>query len=154
MKPVPIAHNVGYTNWLTFDFKRVAFLSESYEIVFPEIIEEESGILVNDVSNFVKRRKRGSGYLRKPLEVSISGSGEQFKLELWENNDLVAPGFKIYHRKTLKDSSSEHSGDHKVIENEVHGCHFTGSVKSHGNTPASISICHGMVSHVVINLVY
>lgn len=117
---------------------------ENYEIVFPEIIEDESGLLVNDVSNFVKRRKRGSGYSHKPLEVSISGSGEKFRLELWENNDLVAPGFKIYHRKTLNDSAGERVGNHRVVENEIHGCHFTGNVKSHGNSPASISICNGM----------
>ena len=125
---------------------RSAFLSDTYEIVFPEIIEEESGVLINDVSNFAKRRKRGSGYVHTPLEVSISGSGEQFKLELWENDHLVAPGFKIYHRKTLQDVNGEEQRDDSVVENEIHGCHFTGRVKSHGHTPASISICNGMVS--------
>ena len=124
------------------------FLSDNFEIVFPEIIEDDHGRLVDDVSTFAKRRKRNSGNLHKPLEISISGSGEKFKLELWENRDLVAPGFKIYHRKTLKDSDEERPDDSSVIENEVHGCHFTGSVKSHGmgNTQASVSICNGMVS--------
>lgn len=118
--------------------------SDNYEIVFPEILQDDDGQLVNDVSSFAKRRKRNSGHLHKPLEISISGSGENLKLELWENTNLVAPGFKIYHRKTLKDSEGEVADDYSVIENEVHGCHFTGSVKSHGNTPASVSICNGM----------
>ena len=80
--------------------------------------------------------------------MSISGSGEHFKLELWENYNLVAPGFKIYHRKTLQDADGEQKRDDSVVENEIHGCHFTGSVKSHGNMPASVSICNGMVSIV------
>ncbi|XP_045191522.2 A disintegrin and metalloproteinase with thrombospondin motifs 18-like isoform X2 [Mercenaria mercenaria] len=113
---------------------------ESYTIVYPQVIENKAGIIVNDVKSYVRRRKRTLGGENKPLEISISGGKEMFDLELWENEKLLAPGFKIYRRQTLKQVKSEK----EVPQEDVYGCHFTGHVKSKSSNPASISICNGL----------
>ncbi|XP_060604229.1 A disintegrin and metalloproteinase with thrombospondin motifs 18-like isoform X2 [Ruditapes philippinarum] len=113
---------------------------EPYTIVYPQIIDNKAGIMVNNVKNYVRRRKRTLGGENKPLEISISGGKEMFDLELWENDKLLAPGFKIYRRTTLKNSQS----DKEVRQEDVYGCHFTGHVKAKSNNQASLSICNGL----------
>jgi hypothetical protein len=120
----------------------ICLISEPYTIVYPQIIDNKAGIMVNNVKNYVRRRKRTLGGENKPLEISISGGKEMFDLELWENDKLLAPGFKIYRRTTLKNSQS----DKEVRQEDVYGCHFTGHVKAKSNNPASLSICNGLVS--------
>ncbi|KAH3773199.1 hypothetical protein DPMN_174556, partial [Dreissena polymorpha] len=112
----------------------------SYAIVYPEIIDNRDGILVNDVKGYVRRRKRTLGEENKPLEITISGGGQLFDLELWENENLFSPGFKIYHRQTLKQAQSEK----ELPLEDVFGCHFTGHLKGQSGNPASVSICNGL----------
>lgn len=81
------------------------------------------------------------GAEHKPLEISISGGGEMFDLELWENDNLFAPGFKIYHRQTLKQANTER----ELPNDEVFGCHFTGHLRERTGSPAAVSICNGLV---------
>jgi hypothetical protein len=66
-----------------------------------------------------------------------------FELELWENDNLLAPGFKIYRRTTLKETDAEK----EVPQEDVYGCHFSGHIKDKKHSPASISICNGLVSN-------
>ena len=65
-----------------------------------------------------------------------------FDMELWENDALIARGFKIYRRTTLRRADTEKEIDH----DDVFGCHFSGRVRSHADTPVSLSICNGLVS--------
>lgn len=118
------------------------FISAEFKIVYPEIVKHENGFVVNDVKKYVRRSKRTLGNKRKPLEISISGGDELFELELWENDNLFADGFKIYHRQTLKQSQE----DRELPHQDVYGCFFTGHVKEKSKQSASISICNGLVS--------
>jgi len=117
-------------------------VSESYSIVYPEVIDRSDGMLVNDVRTLVGRRKRNLGAARKPLEISLSGDGEMFDLELWENDAMFAPGFKIYHRQTLHQAQN----DRQLPLEDVYGCHFTGHMRGRSARHASLSICNGLVS--------
>ena len=120
----------------------VFFTSDSFTIVYPEVVENRAGIVINDVKGYVRRRKRTAGLENKPLEISISGGGEMFDLELWENDDLFAPGFKIYHRQTIKQAESEK----ELPQEDVLGCHFTGHLRERRGNTAALSICNGLVS--------
>ncbi|KAL4234324.1 metalloendopeptidase [Mactra antiquata] len=111
-----------------------------FKIVFPQVIRHKAGMVVNDVKNYVHRRKRNLGEPQKPLEISISGEDELFELELWENENLFANGFKIYRRQTLKQWQEGKELPHQ----DVRGCFFTGHVKEKSKQSASISICNGL----------
>lgn len=119
------------------------YFTESYTIVYPEVVENRAGIVINDVKSYVRRRKRTLGTDHKPLEISISGGGQIFDLELWENDNLFAPGFKIYHRQTLKQAQAEKE---QLPHEDILGCHFTGHLRERVGNTAAISICNGLVS--------
>lgn len=124
------------------NYENIFFLvTDSYTIVYPEVIENKAGIVINDVKSYVRRRKRTLGTDNKPLEISISGGGQMFDLELWENDNLFAPGFKIYHRQTMKQAETEKELPHE----DIFGCHFTGHLRERSTNPAAISICNGLV---------
>lgn len=110
------------------------------------------------------RRKRSTF----SINVNVTGFGDIFHLELWVNQDLLAPGFRIYHRQHLHNQQPRQKnnggnvGDQTDAEPEESNpgvrvgtqeevdralaCQLAGSVRSHGDTPVAISICDGIVS--------
>lgn len=93
----------------------------------------------------VARHKR-STIGRSVIHVNISGFGEKFNLELWENKKLLAPGFKVYHRKNVSnDTIDEEQTSAEELENDL-ACLYTGNVRNHNNNPVAVNVCDGMVS--------
>ena len=184
-----------------------------FQITYPVAWDEEQNehIPLHHLHT-VWRRKR-SLRASPSFNINLTAFGNNFHLEVWENKELLAPGFKIYHRnphhgeeaETSKDSttsqrkdasgstevkdgdsgevvheqrsSAEQAGGATSVEDEVGSrevkddwrsevkeggvgvrvsseeevdmelsCQMTGRVRSHGDTPVALSVCHGMVS--------
>ncbi|XP_050399474.1 A disintegrin and metalloproteinase with thrombospondin motifs 16 isoform X2 [Patella vulgata] len=114
--------------------------SQDYEIVIPEVYTSD-GTKITD-SIYHKRHKR-SITQHHLLKIDISSLSEQFQLELWENKELLAPGFKVYHRKDKKGNSSDEAVSSDEIEKEA-ACLYTGRATSHQNNTVALSVCDGI----------
>lgn len=79
------------------------------------------------------------------LQANVSGFGQKFQIKLWPNKQLLAPGFKVYRRGNHRHGMQEDQAGTSRAWAETQ-CHYTGTVTSHNNAPASFSMCDGMVS--------
>ncbi|KAL3859794.1 hypothetical protein ACJMK2_009988, partial [Sinanodonta woodiana] len=116
-----------------------------FEIVIPSIIDDGSYKIYKNMHGRSTRSKRGATD-DEPLQLMLAGNGEHFRLKLWENDKLLAPGFKIYRRKSLNSYANEEFLDEQVqgLQDQTGACHFTGHVTDFPERPASISLCNGV----------
>lgn len=115
-----------------------------FEIVHP-VLSDISGNTVSHAQLHGNRFKRDSSRTNT-LFLNITGQGQAFEIHLNENRNLLAPGFKVYHRKRSKDSaevvdtveSSSGSSYHQSTT-----CHYSGKERSQGGR-AALSLCDGL----------
>ena len=80
-----------------------------------------------------------TGAEENSLHYALSGYGENFKLHLEPNNNLLSPTFSV---KRIK----KHSEEEEIVdESAAIGCHFHGRLISHQGGQTSISTCDGLV---------
>ncbi|KAL4235464.1 hypothetical protein ACF0H5_007100 [Mactra antiquata] len=128
-------------------------LVTEYEIVLPEVFH----INLADIPDH--RRSRRS--VSSNIFINISTKLDVYQIKLIPNNDLLGPGFKIYHRHgensthmaynvnttDSDDISTQHDDiitKTDDITDEVSKCHYKGEVTSHDNAPAAFSLCGGL----------
>lgn len=122
------------------------FISE-YEVIQPEVFHSNYADIHTD-----HRRSRRSA--SSNVFINISTKQDIYQIKLVPNNDLLAPGFKIYHRHDnsshMIDDATNDPDDITTqsddITEEVSECHYKGEVISHDNAPAAFSLCGGLVS--------
>ncbi|XP_046367017.1 A disintegrin and metalloproteinase with thrombospondin motifs 16-like isoform X2 [Haliotis rufescens] len=118
------------------------FGSEEYEVVFPYVFDGGDNVVSRDWKKVARHKRSTIG--RSVIHVNISGFGENFNLELWENKKLLAPGFKVYHRKNVSnDTIDEEQTSAEELENDL-ACLYTGNVRNHNNNPVAVNVCDGM----------
>ncbi|XP_067651934.1 A disintegrin and metalloproteinase with thrombospondin motifs 16-like isoform X2 [Haliotis asinina] len=116
--------------------------SEEYEVVFPYIFDGGNNVVSRDWKKVARHKRSTIG--QSVIHVNISGFGETFHLEMWENKKLLAPGFKVYRRKNVfNDTVDDEQTSAEDLENDLE-CLYTGSVRNHNNSPVAAHICDGM----------
>nr|XP_022335745.1 A disintegrin and metalloproteinase with thrombospondin motifs 16-like [Crassostrea virginica] len=114
-----------------------------FEIVHPTL----SDISGNTVSHFHlhgNRVKRDSSSRTDTLYLNITGHGQTFEIHLVENRNLLAPGFKVYHRKKSRGSGEQVETVETPSDSfPTTNCHFSGKVHSHEGR-AALSLCDGL----------
>uniref|UniRef100_A0A8W8JTA6 Peptidase M12B propeptide domain-containing protein n=1 Tax=Magallana gigas TaxID=29159 RepID=A0A8W8JTA6_MAGGI len=115
-----------------------------FEIVHP-VLSDISGNTVSHAQLHGNRFKRDSART-DTLYLNITGQGQAFEIHLNENRNLLAPGFKVYHRKRSKDSAEVV----ETVESSSGGpyhqsttCHYSGRERSRGGR-AALSLCDGL----------
>lgn len=121
-----------------------------FEIVHP-VLSDISGNTVSHAQLHGNRFKRDSART-DTLYLNITGQGQAFEIHLNENRNLLAPGFKVYHRKRSKDSAEvvetvESSSGSPYHQSTT--CHYSGRERSRGGR-AALSLCDGLVSMIYI----
>lgn len=119
-----------------------------FEIVHP-VLSDISGNTVSHAQLHGNRFKRDSART-DTLYLNITGQGQAFEIHLNENRNLLAPGFKVYHRKRSKDSAEvvetvESSSGSPYHQSTT--CHYSGRERSRGGR-AALSLCDGLVSMI------
>lgn len=128
-------------------FWKILFFAD-FEIVHPTL----SDISGNTVSHFHlhgNRVKRDSSSRTDTLYLNITGHGQTFEIHLVENRNLLAPGFKVYHRKKSGGSGEQVETVETPSDSfPTTNCHFSGKVHSHEGR-AALSLCDGLVSIMI-----
>lgn len=127
-----------------YNWKFIFSFFADFEIVHPFISDTSGNPVSHD--NFHGNRFKRDSSRRNILYLNITGQGHTFEIQLTENDNLLAPGFKVYHRKKSRLSgkvmeTEEAASDHL----QTASCHYSGNVHSHGGK-AALSICDGLVS--------
>lgn len=77
-----------------------------------------------------------------PIHYKLTANDQNFHLELRASENLLAPGFRI--ERWWKDRSIK-----EEYIPELHNCHYHGRLLSHPSSSAAVSLCDGMVSFSV-----
>lgn len=139
-----------FETWLKKLLNYFFGLFVDFEIVHP-VLSDISGNIVSHSQLHGNRFKRDSSRT-DTLYLNITGQGQKFEIHLNENRNLLAPGFKVYHRKRSKDSPEvvetlESSSGGPYHQSTT--CHYSGREKSRGGR-AALSLCDGLVSVIYI----
>ncbi|XP_025116256.1 A disintegrin and metalloproteinase with thrombospondin motifs 18-like [Pomacea canaliculata] len=137
--------------------EQTARATNDFEIVFPVVWDQEERLPLRALHEKWrhKRSVRSPAAPSPSLGVNVTAFGQLFQLQLSPNEELLAPGFRIYHRYShtvghSDDADQDVAGqvDSQVASQEEvdkeMSCHLSGSVRSHQDWPAAISICGGM----------
>lgn len=82
-----------------------------YQVVYPVAWDQDERHIPIHTLHQTWRRRR-SLRVSPTLNINLTGFGHDFHLELWQNEELLAPGFKIYHRH--HGSTTQGDGEVKV----------------------------------------
>ena len=141
------------------------FSLSEYDLTIP-LIYDISGNIVSESALYNHRNNHPHRYPESDrhsipehsYQLNINGLGENFHVHLHRKQDILAPGFKVY-RRTSSNTTSGVYTDHESTGRAwtETNCHYSGSVVSHGNSSAYLSVCGGVVSitlHYQIGLEY
>ena len=73
------------------------------------------------------------------LNYKFAAHGQDFHLEISQNEELLAPNFAIQRRKNGRT-------EHVEYIPELENCHYVGKSLSHPESTVAVSICDGLVS--------
>ncbi|CAC5398721.1 A disintegrin and metalloproteinase with thrombospondin motifs 5,A disintegrin and metalloproteinase with thrombospondin motifs 18,A disintegrin and metalloproteinase with thrombospondin motifs 16 [Mytilus coruscus] len=115
------------------------------EIVIPFIVDSDGSFVSHELSHHVRHKRSStlSSSSSPYLYVNITGFGQTFHIDLKEEKELLAPGFKVYHRQNNVNSHKETFVRSQEKPWDETRCHFSGKVRSHRGT-AALSVCDGM----------
>ncbi|XP_076112520.1 A disintegrin and metalloproteinase with thrombospondin motifs 16-like isoform X2 [Mytilus galloprovincialis] len=117
------------------------------EIVIPYIVDSDGSFVSHELSHHIrhKRSSPSSSSSSSPyLYVNITGFSQTFQIDLKEEKELLAPGFKVYHRQNNVNSHKETFVRSQEKPWDETRCHFSGKVRSHRHGTAALSVCDGM----------
>ena len=127
--------------------------------MYPHVTDSSGSSISQDFHLHGNRHRRGASHIdthSRTLYLNISGQGQNFHLKVISNDKLLAPGFKVYHRKhhnrTLFESEVLPSEETWKYSN----CHFSGKLTSRDDSSTAISLCDGVVcsSKLYNNILY
>ncbi|KAK7475537.1 hypothetical protein BaRGS_00033226, partial [Batillaria attramentaria] len=99
--------------------------NSGFQIVFPVAWDQDAQHIPIHSLHQTWRHRR-SVRASPTLNVNLTGFGQNFHLELWQNDDLLAPGFKIYRRHHAKDIVADRVTESRTFEGKEGG---SGEVK-------------------------
>ncbi|XP_021354644.1 A disintegrin and metalloproteinase with thrombospondin motifs 18-like [Mizuhopecten yessoensis] len=131
-------------------------MTEDFDITIPKLYDSEGHYVSHEQLRLHfhqqqfhhpgNRERRDTSY-QKPnvseLQADVEGFGHKFQIKLWQNQQLLAPGFKVYRRGHQRHGMQEDQAETTRAWSQSQ-CQYTGSVTSHNGAPVSISLCDGV----------
>nr|XP_006811817.1 PREDICTED: A disintegrin and metalloproteinase with thrombospondin motifs 18-like [Saccoglossus kowalevskii] len=105
-----------------------------YEMVIPVQIDEHGEYLSHNL--WPHRSKRDNTENVEQIHYSVSGYGQDFRLQLEPNEKLITPGLSLQWRR----KESTYTTELDITEH----CFYRGRLLSHKNTTVAISTCNGL----------
>ncbi|XP_048253836.1 A disintegrin and metalloproteinase with thrombospondin motifs 16-like [Haliotis rufescens] len=142
-------------SWLTFSFllleliclllhsghcEALVHLPADYSVVYPSQVDVNGNLLSDDPAQTVRHRRSADPGTVRDLYLNLTGDSIHFHLKLSLNRKLLAPGFKVYHRKP---SNLSHV-DTDSVSGAESDCMYRGKVLSHDDSMAALSLCNGV----------
>ncbi|XP_041376695.1 A disintegrin and metalloproteinase with thrombospondin motifs 3-like [Gigantopelta aegis] len=103
---------------------------KDFEVVFTSYIDVNGMIISHDQLNHSRRRRNApssssSSSLDQDIFMNITGKRVHFHLRLSPNKKLLAPGFKVYHRRHANTSDIRGNTFTDSTHNELRDCIYT-----------------------------
>ena len=117
----------------------------------PLVVDRDGNLVSHELSHSHILHRRSISSVQSSshyLFVNITGFGQTFQIDLEEEKDLLAPGFKVYHRHNYIKSHIDTLIRSQEKPWDETRCHFSGKVRSHRSGRAALSVCDGIVSRI------